>query len=50
MHKYMASANTADLDPALQHLKQVVAINPDLDEANKAKQNIVNIQRVLDGQ
>jgi tetratricopeptide (TPR) repeat protein len=47
MHKAMLSDNTADLDPALQHFKQVVAINPDLDQAKMAKQNIATIQKAL---
>jgi tetratricopeptide (TPR) repeat protein len=47
MHRYAATNNPADLDPALQHLKQVVAINPDLDQAKTAQKNIVNIEKVL---
>ena len=47
MHKYMATKNTADLNPALLHLKQVVAINPDLDQAKTAQKNIANIEAFL---
>ena len=47
MHKYMATGNDADLYPALKHFEQLVAINPDLDEAKNAKQNIVNIHKQL---
>ena len=50
MHKADASGNPADLDPALQHFRQVVAINPDLDLAEFARQNIVNIQKALGAQ
>lgn len=53
MHKAQ-SANTeaeqiAYLDPALRHLQDVVAINPDLDEAEKARKNIANIEKALGG-
>ena len=47
MHRYAATKNPADLDPALQHLKQVVAINPDLDQAKTAQKNIANIEKFL---
>jgi tetratricopeptide (TPR) repeat protein len=47
MHKAVAANSTADLDPALQHFRQVIAINPDLDEAKIARQNIANIQKAL---
>jgi len=50
MHKAMAADNPADLDPALQHLRQVIAINPDLDQAKIARQNIANIQKALGAQ
>jgi predicted negative regulator of RcsB-dependent stress response len=47
MHKAVAADNAADLDPALQHFRQVIAINPDLDQAKIAKQNIAAIQKAL---
>ena len=47
MHKAVAANSPADLDPALQHLQQVIAINPDLDQAKIAKQNIAGIQKAL---
>ena len=47
MHKAQAPYSAAELDPALQHFQQVIAINPDLDQAKIAKQNIANIQKVL---
>jgi len=50
MHKAMATGSLADLDPALRHLRQVIAINPDLDQAKIAKQDIANIQKALEGQ
>lgn len=48
MHK--ASDIPADLDPALQHFRQVVALNPDLHEAKIARQNIATIEKALEGQ
>ena len=48
MHK--ASDIPADLDPALQHFRQVVALNPDLDLAKIARQNIATIEKALEGQ
>ena len=50
MHKAVAANSPADLDPALQHLQQVIAINPDLDQAKIAKQNIAGIQKALASQ
>ena len=47
MHKAVDAGSTAMLDPALKHFEQVVAINPDLDEAKNAKQNIATIQKAL---
>ena len=48
---YMRKANetnsVAELAPALKHLQEVVAINPDLDEAQFAKKNIAVIQQAL---
>ena len=50
MHKAAAADNPADLDPALQHFRQVVAINPDLDQAKFAQKNIAIIQKALAAQ
>jgi tetratricopeptide (TPR) repeat protein len=47
LHKADMSDNPAYLDPALKHMEQVLAINPDLDEAKKARQNIAMIQKAL---
>ena len=47
LHKAKESGNVADLDPALQHLEQVIAIDPDIHEATLAKQNIAVIQQAL---
>jgi tetratricopeptide (TPR) repeat protein len=48
---YMRKANetnsVAELAPALKHLQDVVAINPDLDEAQFAKKNIAAIQQAI---
>jgi tetratricopeptide (TPR) repeat protein len=50
---YMRKANetnsVAELAPALKHLQEVVAINPDLDEAQFAKKNIAAIEQALQG-
>ena len=50
---YMRKANetnsVAELAPALKHLQAVVAINPDLDEAQFAKKNIAAIEQALQG-
>jgi tetratricopeptide (TPR) repeat protein len=47
MHKANAENSVADLGPALQHLEQVIAINPDLEEAAKARKNIEIIHKAL---
>jgi len=47
LHKAVAGNETGDLDPALKHFQQVVAINPDMDEAKYAKQNIASIEKAL---
>ncbi len=44
LHKANATNGMGDLDSALRHLKQVVALNPDLAEADIARQNITNIE------
>jgi len=47
LHKAVAGNEVGDLDPALKHFQQVVAINPDMDEAKYARQNIANIEKAL---
>jgi tetratricopeptide (TPR) repeat protein len=47
LHKAVAGNETGDLDPALKHFEQVVAINPDMDEAKYSKQNIASIEKAL---
>lgn len=47
LHKAVAGNEMGDLDPALKHFEQVVAINPDMDEAKYAKQNIASIEKAL---
>jgi tetratricopeptide (TPR) repeat protein len=47
LHKAVAGNEAGDLDPALKHFQQVVAINPDMDEAKYARQNIANIEKAL---
>jgi tetratricopeptide (TPR) repeat protein len=46
-HKAVAGNEIGDLDPALKHFQQVVVINPDMDEARYAKQNIATIEKAL---
>ncbi|MGA3018251.1 MAG: tetratricopeptide repeat protein [Bryobacteraceae bacterium] len=47
MHKAVDTGNIADLGPALVHFQEVVFINPDMDEAKLAQQNITTIQKAL---
>jgi tetratricopeptide (TPR) repeat protein len=47
MHKAVAGNSVAELDPALRHFEQVVAINPEMDEADKARKNIASIRKAL---
>jgi len=47
LHKAQIADSAAELDPALQHFRQVIAINPDLDQSKVAKQNIDMIQKAL---
>jgi tetratricopeptide (TPR) repeat protein len=47
MHQATQTGNMGDLDPALRHFQSVLAINPDLEEAKYAKQNIAAIRRAL---
>ncbi|HLK68551.1 MAG TPA: tetratricopeptide repeat protein [Bryobacteraceae bacterium] len=48
-YAYRANANnnTADLDPAVQHLQKMVEINPDLEESKNATTTIKNIQQAI---
>jgi tetratricopeptide (TPR) repeat protein len=45
--KAVDSGNVAGLGPALVHFQEVLAINPDMDEAKFAQQNIARIQKFL---
>ena len=47
LHKAQIADSPADLGPALEHFRQVLNINPDLDQAKYAKQNITMIQKAL---
>ena len=47
MSQAVNTGSIAQLTPALQHFEQMLAINPDLDEAKDAKQDIANIQQFL---
>jgi tetratricopeptide (TPR) repeat protein/uncharacterized caspase-like protein len=49
MTKAVSTGSVADLDPALKHFQQMIEINPDMDEAKNARQNIANIQKFLQG-
>jgi len=42
-----ATNNPADLDPAVQHLRKMIEINPDLEEAKYATATIANIQKAI---
>jgi superkiller protein 3 len=47
MYKANNTGSIAELEPALKHFEQVVAINPDLTEAGYAKKNINTIQKAM---
>ncbi len=47
MRKAVQTGSIAELDPALKHFQQMLAINPDLSEAEYARKNIANIQKAL---
>ena len=47
MHKANDTGSIAELSPALKHFEEVVAMNPDMDEAKIARQNIATIQQYL---
>jgi tetratricopeptide (TPR) repeat protein len=50
LHQADATGDRAILNPALLHLREVIAINPDLDQAKIAQKDIVVIQQALAGQ
>ena len=47
MTKAVSTNSIAELDPALKHFQKMIDINPDMDEAKTARQNIANIQKFL---
>lgn len=47
LHKAVDGNETGDLDPALRHLREVVSLNPDMDEAQIAKHYIASIEKAL---
>jgi len=47
MTKAVNTGSVAELDPALKHFQRMLEINPDMDEAKTARQNISNIQKYL---
>jgi tetratricopeptide (TPR) repeat protein len=47
LHVAVANNSVAELSPALRHFQQVVTLNPDLEEAGIARQNIANIEKAL---
>ena len=47
MHKAVDTGTIATLGPALVHFQEVLAINPDMDEAKIARQSITTIQKFL---
>ncbi len=50
MYKANQTNSVAELGPALQHFREMLAINPDMQEAKFARQNIATIQKALAGQ
>ena len=47
MRKAVETNSIAELDPALRHFQQMLAINPDLGEAEFARKNVANIQQAM---
>jgi tetratricopeptide (TPR) repeat protein len=47
MRKAVQTNSIAELDPALRHFQQMLAINPDLGEAEFARKNVASIQQAL---
>jgi len=50
MYKANVTNSVAELGPALKHFQEMLAINPDMEEAGFARQNIATIQKALGGQ
>jgi tetratricopeptide (TPR) repeat protein/uncharacterized caspase-like protein len=50
MYKANNTNSVAELGPALKHFQEMLAINPDMEEARFARQNIAAIQKALGGQ
>lgn len=48
MTQAVNTGSVAELDPARKHFQAMIAINPDMDEAKNAKQNIANIEKFLE--
>ena len=46
-YRFNVNNSFADLDPALQHLKQMIEINPDMEEAKNATATIASIQQTI---
>ena len=47
MTKAINTGSIAELDPAIQHFQQMIAINPAIAEADIARKNIANIRQFL---
>ena len=50
MRKAVQTGSIAELDPALRHFQEMIAINPDLSESEFARKNIANIQKAMQAQ
>ena len=50
MSKFNETNSIAELGPAVKHFQEMLAINPDMDEAKYARQNLATIQKALSGQ
>lgn len=47
MTQAVNTGSVAELDPAMKHFQAMIAINPDMDEAKNARENIANIEKFL---
>ncbi|HEV3333957.1 MAG TPA: tetratricopeptide repeat protein [Bryobacteraceae bacterium] len=47
MRKAVQAGSVAELDPALRHFQEMLAINPDLSESDYARKNIASIQKAM---
>jgi tetratricopeptide (TPR) repeat protein len=47
MRKAVQAGSIAELDPALRHFREMLAINPDLGEAEYARKNVATIERAM---